>query len=74
MQRFLNDPNDMVDEYVDAYLMTHPLLARAEDNPRVVYRKYIADKVGIVSGGGSGPRAFILRLLAAKHAGRSCCW
>jgi dihydroxyacetone kinase-like protein len=44
----------MVDEYVDAYLMTHPLLARAEDNPRVVYRKYIADKVGIVSGGGSG--------------------
>jgi dihydroxyacetone kinase-like protein len=54
MQRFLNDPNDMVDEYVDAYLMTHPLLARAEDNPRVVYRKDIADKVGIVSGGGSG--------------------
>lgn len=54
MQRFLNDPNDMVDEYVDSYLLTHPKLAKADDNKRVVYRKDIADKVGIVSGGGSG--------------------
>lgn len=55
MQRFLNDPNDMVDEYVDGYLMVHPGLKRADDNKRVVYRDNIAkNKVGIVSGGGSG--------------------
>ncbi len=57
MQRFLNDPDDIVDETVRGFLAAHRDLVRADPaNPRVVVAQGVpvAGKVGIVTGGGSG--------------------
>lgn len=62
MQKVINDPSKVVDEMVEGYIKAHPNLVAKTDNPRVL--KYvdapIADKVGIVTGGGSGHKpAFV---------------
>jgi len=61
MQRILNDPDNIVEEMLEGFLKTHPDLVEKTDNPRVVKAKDIPkDKVGIVTGGGSGHKpAFI---------------
>lgn len=61
MQRILNDPDNIVDEMVEGFLKTHSDLVEATDNKRVVRAKDIQpDKVGVVTGGGSGHKpAFI---------------
>lgn len=61
MQRILNNPDDIVDEMLKGFLKAHSELVEATDNPRVVKAKNIpADKVGVVTGGGSGHKpAFI---------------
>ena len=61
MQRILNDPDNIVDEMVEGFLKTHSDIVEATDNKRVVKAKNIqADKVGVVTGGGSGHKpAFI---------------
>ncbi len=62
MQKVINDPAKVVDEMVEGYVKAHPNLVAKTDNPRVL--KYvnapIANKVGIVTGGGSGHKpAFV---------------
>jgi dihydroxyacetone kinase-like protein len=62
MQKIINNPQMVVDEMLEGFLLAHPELVAATDNPRVL--KYvkapIAGKVGIVTGGGSGHKpAFI---------------
>lgn len=56
MQRIINDPDNVVDDAVRGYLRASPTLYAATDHPRVL--KYAgnvsADKVGVVTGGGSG--------------------
>jgi dihydroxyacetone kinase-like protein len=56
MQKVINDPSKVVDEMVEGYIKAHPNLVARTSNPRVL--KYvdapIANKVGIVTGGGSG--------------------
>lgn len=57
MQRFINDPNDIVDETVQGFVKVHgDLVHISPDNPRVVVSNHAGEKgrVGIVSGGGSG--------------------
>jgi phosphoenolpyruvate---glycerone phosphotransferase subunit DhaK len=57
MQRFLNDPDDMVDETVRGFVRAHADMVRVDSsNPRVVVSTFapVAGKVGVVTGGGSG--------------------
>ena len=57
MQRFINDPDDLVDETVAGFVKAHRDLVRLDsENPRVVVATSAPAKgrVGIVTGGGSG--------------------
>ena len=57
MQRFLNDPDDLVDETVAGFVKAHrDLVHLLPENPRVVVSNFApqAGRVGIVTGGGSG--------------------
>lgn len=57
MQRFTNDPDDIVDETVRGFVKAHGDLVRLHpDNPRVVMSRAAPQtgRVGIVTGGGSG--------------------
>lgn len=61
MQRILNNPDHIVDEMLKGFLKVHSDIVEETSNPRVVKAKNIpADKVGVVTGGGSGHKpAFI---------------
>lgn len=61
MQRILNDPDLVVDEMLQGFLKNHADIVRPTENPRVIRaRKSIPDKVGVVTGGGSGHKpAFV---------------
>ncbi|MGY6549146.1 MAG: dihydroxyacetone kinase subunit DhaK [Roseinatronobacter sp.] len=57
MQRFLNNPDDVVDETVAGFIRAHGDMVRlAPENPRVVVSHWAGTKgrVGVVTGGGSG--------------------
>lgn len=57
MQRFINDPDNVVDETVRGFVKAHSDLVRLDsNNPRVVVfaAAPVKGKVGIVTGGGSG--------------------
>jgi phosphoenolpyruvate---glycerone phosphotransferase subunit DhaK len=57
MQRFINNPDDLVDETVAGFVKAHRNLVRLHpENPRVVLSVDAArpGRVGIVTGGGSG--------------------
>lgn len=57
MQRFLNDPDDLVDETVAGFVKAHrDLVHLSPENARVVVSNFApqAGRVGIVTGGGSG--------------------
>ncbi|SFC85656.1 dihydroxyacetone kinase subunit DhaK [Tropicimonas isoalkanivorans] len=57
MQRFLNDPDDIVDETVAGFVRAHSDLVRLDpENARVVVSQFAPKegRVGIVTGGGSG--------------------
>ena len=54
MQRFLNDPNEVVDDTIQGYLYHNHDIQILPQNQRVVKLKKINKKVALVSGGGSG--------------------
>lgn len=56
MQRFINDPDQVVEDTVKGFVKAHSDILRLGDNPRVVVARHapVAGKVGIVTGGGSG--------------------
>jgi len=56
MKKIINNPADFVEESIDGLVKSHPdVYAIAEDNNRVITRtKKASNKVGIVTGGGSG--------------------
>ena len=56
MRKFINDPEDFVDEVLDAILAAHPesLRATGDDSRALVRADAPGDRVGIVTGGGSG--------------------
>ncbi|MEI6101966.1 MAG: dihydroxyacetone kinase subunit DhaK, partial [Eubacteriales bacterium] len=62
MQRIINNPDNVVEDMLLGFVKNHKDLVKNTDNPRVL--KYvkapIKDKVGIVTGGGSGHKpAFV---------------
>ena len=62
MQKITNKTNEVVDEMVEGFVKAHPDLIAKTSNPRVLKYKQapISNKVGIVTGGGSGHKpAFI---------------
>ena len=62
MKKFINDPYDVVDEMVEGFQQVHRRYVRKLDTARVLVRADapVKNKVGIVSGGGSGHKgAFI---------------
>lgn len=61
LPRIMNDPDNIVDEMLEGFLKAHSDLVEGTENKRVVKAKNIpADKVGVVTGGGSGHKpAFI---------------
>lgn len=56
MQRFINDPDQVVEDTVKGFVRAHADIVRLADNPRVVVAKTapVAGKVGVITGGGSG--------------------
>ncbi|NTG88680.1 dihydroxyacetone kinase subunit DhaK [Agrobacterium rhizogenes] len=56
MQRFINNPDEVVEDTVKGFVKAHSGTVRLAENPRVVVAKNAphADKVGIITGGGSG--------------------
>ncbi len=69
MQNILNDPDNAVDEMLEGFLKAHKDIVEITENSRVLKAKNIPpDKVGIISGGGSGHKpAFI------GYAGKNMC-
>ncbi len=62
MKKFINDPYDVVDEMLEGFLDVHGKYVRKLDTARTLVRTDapVADKVGVVTGGGSGHKpAFI---------------
>ena len=62
MQRIINDADFVVDDMLEGFVKANKDLVSKTDNPRVLKYKEapISDKVGIVTGGGSGHKpAFI---------------
>jgi dihydroxyacetone kinase-like protein len=62
MKKFINDPYDVVDEMLEGFVDVHSQYVRKLETARVLVKKDapVPDKVGIVSGGGSGHKpAFI---------------
>ncbi len=62
MQMFINKPDEVVDDMLMGYIKNHKGLISKTKNPRVLKYKFtpIENKVGIVTGGGSGHKpAFI---------------
>ena len=56
MKKIINNPSNFVEESIDGLIKSHPdVYALAKDNNRVITRtKKASNKVGIVTGGGSG--------------------
>ena len=57
MQRFFNNPDDIVDETVAGFVRAHrDMVKLSPDNPRVVVSNWAGapGRVGVVTGGGSG--------------------
>lgn len=56
MQRFINDPDLVVEDTVKGFVKAHSDILRLGQNPRVIVAKDapVAGKVGVITGGGSG--------------------
>ncbi|GAA4485633.1 dihydroxyacetone kinase subunit DhaL [Gluconacetobacter asukensis] len=56
LDRIFNSPDHIVEDAVRGYLLAHPNILAATDNPRVVRRREGSPvrKVGVITGGGSG--------------------
>ena len=56
MQRFINNPDEVVEDTVKGFIKAHSDIVRLAGNPRVVIAKDAphAGKVGVITGGGSG--------------------
>ena len=56
MQRFINNPDEVVEDTVKGFVKAHSDLVRIAENPRVIVSRHapVSGKVGVVTGGGSG--------------------
>lgn len=56
MQRFVNNPDLVVEDTVKGFVKAHSDIVRLAENPRVIVARHapVSGKVGVVTGGGSG--------------------
>ncbi|WP_341486917.1 dihydroxyacetone kinase subunit DhaK [Pararhizobium sp. A13] len=56
MQRFINNPDEVVEDTVKGFVKAHSDIVRIAENPRVIAARNTpkVGKVGVVTGGGSG--------------------
>ncbi len=56
MQRFINNPDEVVEDTVKGFVKAHADIVRLGSNPRVIAARHapVAGKVGVITGGGSG--------------------
>ncbi|UWU17406.1 dihydroxyacetone kinase subunit DhaK (plasmid) [Rhizobium sullae] len=57
MQRFINNPDEVVEDTVKGFVKAHADIVRlASSNPRVIVSRHapVSGKVGVITGGGSG--------------------
>ena len=68
MNRVINNPDQVVEDMLKGILKAHPELDTLPDNPRVIKRRNAPehDKVGIVTGGGSGHEPAFLGYVGDK--------
>ncbi len=68
MQRIINDPQNVVDDMVQGFIKAHPERILPTDHPRVLKYKNapVANKVGIVTGGGSGHKPAFIGYIGAN--------
>lgn len=68
MQRFINHPDDVVDDMLTGFLFAHREVRDSENHSRVLFHtaaNTLPDKVGLVSGGGSGHEPAFLGYLGS---------
>ena len=70
MQKFINDPSLVVDDMLQGYVKAYPDLVSMTENERVLKYKHapVENKVGIVTGGGSGHKPAFL-----GYVGKNMC-
>ena len=56
MQRFINNPDEVVEDTVKGFVKAHADIVRLGGNPRVIVARHapVCGKVGVITGGGSG--------------------
>lgn len=56
MQRFINNPDEVVEDTVKGFVKAHADIVRLGANPRVIVARHapVSGKVGVITGGGSG--------------------
>jgi dihydroxyacetone kinase-like protein len=56
MQRFINNPDEVVEDTVKGFVKAHADIVRLGSNPRVIVSRHasVNGKVGVITGGGSG--------------------
>ncbi|WP_078393819.1 dihydroxyacetone kinase subunit DhaK [Shouchella patagoniensis] len=55
MKKLMNDPNHMVNQFLEGLIAAHPNLIERVEGANIIVRKNMTkNKVGLVSGGGSG--------------------
>ena len=76
MKKIINDPSNFVEESIDGLIKSHPdVYALAKDNNRVVTRANKAsNKVGVVTGGGSGHLACVYWIYWKRFFRCMCNW
>lgn len=73
MKKLINDPSEVVDELVEGHVLANPHLVRKHPRVNVVIRKDapVADKVGVVIGGGAGHEPLFLEYVGPGMADAS---
>ena len=66
MQRFVNDTSRVVEDMIKGFSDAHPEIEISPTNAKVVYYKEQPNKVGLVSGGGSGHEPCFLGYVGAN--------
>ncbi|MFO7929610.1 MAG: dihydroxyacetone kinase subunit DhaK [Candidatus Humimicrobiaceae bacterium] len=62
MKKFINNPDNVVDESLEGYIAAYPYVVKKMEDVRVLIRKNDPDfnKVGVITGGGSGHKPAFL--------------
>ena len=73
MKKLINDPGNVVDELVEGFALSYPEIVRKHAEMNVIVRRDapVADKVGVVIGGGAGHEPLFLEYVGAGMADAS---